>query len=490
MTDVLYEVSIIFVLILVNGLFAMSEIALVSARKARLQPRADDGDPGAMAALRLAANPNRLLSTAQVGISLVGVLSGAVGGATLSHHLAPVIARAAWLAPYSDAIALVMVVAGITYFSLVLGELVPKRLALTDPEAYAMRSARFMEWLARVTSPVVSLLSKSTDIGLRIIGAPAHRDSGVTEEEVKVLLEQGTQRGVFEEAEQNMVESVFRLSDRRVDMLMTPRTDVVWLDLDEPTEEILRKVSEHNFSRYPVAQGSLDNILGILVVREMLAEAVAKQPINIRELLHPVIFAPESMPALKVLELLKNGGIHSALVIDEYGGVLGLVTLFDILEAIIGEISATPGESFEPLVTRRADGSLLLDGRLRVDELKELLDLDSLPDEERVGYQTLGGLVMSQFGEIPVSGQFFDWENLRFEVVDMDGHRVDKVLVQAASIPLMESDAADEPAGENPAKSARRAGIQKKIGSAARRDAQQESPREGGSAKNARKENG
>ena len=430
MSEVFYEILFVLILIVVNGLFAMSEIALVSARKARLQPRADDNDPGARAALRLAANPNRLLSTSQIGISLVGVLSGAVGGATLAHHLAPVIAQVAWFAPYSEAIALVLVVAVITYFSLVFGELIPKRLALADPEKFAMHSARFMEGLAGLASPLVNLLGKSTDLGLRFLGASTAHDSGVTEEEVKVLLEQGTQHGVFEEAEQDMVESVFRLGDRTVDMLMTPRTEVSWIDLEEPYEDILIKVNQDNYSRYPVAHGSLDNVLGILVVREMLAMAVTHQPVDIHGLLHPVIFAPESMPALKVLELLKQGGIHTALVIDEYGGVLGLVTLFDILEAIIGEISANPGGPFEPQVIRRPDGSLLLDGRLRVDELKVLLDLDDLPEEDRIGYQTLGGLVMSQFGEIPISGQFFEWENLRFEVIDMDGRRVDKVLVQ------------------------------------------------------------
>ncbi len=274
----------------------------------------------------------------------------------------------------------------------------------------------------------------------------------MTEEEVKVLLEQGTQHGVFEEAEQDMVESVFRLGDRTVDMLMTPRTEVAWLDLEEPYEEMLRKLNENNFSRYPVAQGSLDNVLGILVAREMLAKAVANEPIDIHKLLHPVIFAPESMPALKVLELLKHGGVHTALVIDEYGGVLGLVTLFDILESIIGEITANPGESFEPQVTRRPDGSLLLDGRLRVDVLKELLDIDELPEEDRIGYQTLGGLVMSQFGEIPISGQAFDWENFRFEVVDMDGRRVDKVLVQPVTPPPQDSEKPDAPGNGNNSK--------------------------------------
>ncbi len=434
MSETALEILLIVALVLVNGLFAMSEIALVSARKARLQPRADEGERGAQAALRLADNPNRMLSTVQIGISLVGVLSGAIGGATLARQLALGLAQVSWLAPYSEAIALVLVVAGITYFSLVVGELLPKRLALSNPERVASLSARLMERLAGLASPLVQLLSLSTDLGLRLLGVSTQHAPSVTEDEVKVLLEQGTQHGVFEEAEQDMVEGVFRLSDRSVDMLMTPRTEVAWIDLDEPYEHILAQVMDGKFSSYPAAQGGLDNVAGVLVVRELLAKAVACQVVEVRGLLHPANFVPQSMPALKALELLKQSGVHLALVIDEYGGVRGVVTLFDILKAIVGEIALNPGETSEPQIIRRADGSWLLDGRLRVDELKELLKVEELPDEARVGYQTLGGLMMSQFGHIPVSGQAFDWQNLRFEVIDMDGRRVDKVLVRPAAL--------------------------------------------------------
>ncbi len=430
MAEAVTEVLLIIALVLINGLFAMTEIALISSRKARLQSRAEEGDRGARAALRLVETPTRFLSTVQIGITLVGILSGAIGGATLSRQLAGLLGQLPWLAPYSQPIALVVVVAVIGYLSLVFGELLPKRLALTDPERIAANSSRFMEFLARLSGPVVQLLSISTDWGLRVLGASPSSVTDVTEEEVKVLIDQGTLNGVFEEVEQDMLESVFRMSDRTVETIMTPRTEMTWLDIDDPYEDVLREVTESNFSRFPVAQGSLDNMLGILLARELLAQAVSSETVDLRSFLRTPIFLPESTPAFTALEQLKHGGMHMALVMDEYGGVLGLVTLFDILESIVGEISAGPGETSEPQVIHRPDGSLLLDGLIKVDVLKDLLDIKELPDENRAGFQTLGGLIMSQFGDIPISGQFFDWDGLRFEVVDMDKRRVDKVLVQ------------------------------------------------------------
>ncbi len=430
MAEAVSEILFIIALVFFNGLFAMAEIALISSRKARLQSRADEGDRGARAALHLVETPTRFLSTVQIGITLVGILSGAIGGATLSRSLAGLLSQVPWLAPYSQPVALVLVVAVITYLSLVFGELIPKRLALTDPEKIAIRSSRFMEFLARLAGPVVRLLSASSDWGLRVLGVSPSRVADVTEEEVKVLIDQGTLNGVFEEVEQDMLESVFRMSDRTVETIMTPRTEMTWLDIEDAYEDVLRKVTESRFSLFPVAQGSLDNMLGILQARELLAQAVACQTVDVRSLLRAPIFLPESTPAFTALEQLKQGEMHMALVIDEYGGVLGLVTLFDILESIVGEISAGPGDLSEPQVIRRPDGSLLLDGLLKIDILKDLLDIKELPDESRAGYQTLGGVVMSQFGDIPVSGQFFDWDGLRFEVVDMDKRRVDKVLVQ------------------------------------------------------------
>ena len=424
----LIEILIIFLLLIANGVFAMTEIALVSARKVRLQQRADEGDLAAKEALELAENPNRLLSTTQIGITLIGVLTGALGGATLAERLATQLVKIPWLGPYAGGVALAVVVILTTYFTLVIGELIPKRLAMNNPEKIALSIARPMRSLSRLAAPLVSLLSASTDAGLRLLGIQPSNEPPVTEEEIKVLMQQGTQVGVFEVAEQDMVESVFRLGERYIDAIMTPRTEIEWLDLDEPYEDLLRQVLESRHTRFPVAAGGLDNVVGILQARDLLIYHTGKGQANIEELMVPPIFVPDSMPALKVLEMIKSSGVHAALVIDEYGGLLGMVTLYDILTAIVGDIP-TEGETDEPQVVQREDGSWLMDGLLAIDEFKDLLDLPDMPEEDHVGYQTLGGFVMSQIGSIPSAGQHFDWENYRFEVMDMDGRRVDKVLV-------------------------------------------------------------
>lgn len=423
----LFEILIIFLLLILNGVFSMTELAMISARKVRLQQRAEDGDRAAKQALDLAENPNRLLSTIQVGITLISVLTGALGGATLAERLSLVLSQVGWLAPYASGVSVAIVVILTTYFSLVIGELIPKRLAMNNPEKVAVSVAGPMRFLSGLTSPIVSLLSASTDAGLRLLGVKPSAEPPVTEEEIKVLMEQGTQVGVFEVAEQDMVESVFRLGERYIDAIMTPRTEIEWLDLDEPYEELLQQVLNSRHTRFPVASGSLDNVIGILQARDLLIAHNANGKANIEELMAPPLFVPDSMAALKVLEMIKSSGVHVALVIDEYGGLLGMVTLYDILTAIVGEIP-TEGLEAEPEIVQREDGSWLLDGLLAIDEFKDLLDLDDLPEEDRVGYQTLGGFVMSQIGSIPTAGQHFEWGNYRFEVMDMDGRRVDKVL--------------------------------------------------------------
>ncbi len=425
------EFLLIFLLILANGLFSMSEIAMVSARKARLQQRADEGDPRAKTALEMANAPNRFLSTTQIGISLIAILTGALGGATLSSHLAVVIQRVAILAPYASVLALAVVVLVVTYFSLVIGELIPKRLGLNNPERIATMIAKPMHFISRVASPIISILSFSTELGLRLLGARPSDDPPVTEEEIKVLIDKGTQVGVFEEVEQDLVESVFRLGERRVDSIMTPRTEVTWLDLDEPIDVLLQKVLESQFSSFPVAHDNLDNVIGMLEAKELLALRLSNEPMDIKALLKPPLFVPESTPALKTLELLRISRTNVALVIDEYGGSQGMVTLFDVLEAIVGDV---PGafDLTEPQAIQREDGSWLFDGMLQIDEFKDILELDDLPGEDRAGFQTLGGFIMAHLGNIPSSGQHFEWNNLRFEILDMDGRRIDKVLVAPA----------------------------------------------------------
>lgn len=426
------EILIMFVLILINGFFSMSEIALVSARKIRLEQRAGEGDHGAATALELSQSTSKLLSSVQIGITLVGVLTGAVGGATLASRLEHVFDTIPWMAPYAGGVSLFLVVLVTTYFSLVLGELIPKRLGLNDPEKIAARVAGSMKFISKVTSPIIHLLSASTDLGLRLLGVQKSNEPPITEEEIKGLVEEGTQVGVFEEAEQDMIEGVFRLNDRLINAIMTPRTEIEWIDLEDPAQLILDQIVHSSHSRFPVADGSLDNVIGILRAKDVLEQHLMGQHFDLTPLIQKPIFVPENSPASRVLEMVRQSGLHEALVIDEYGGLLGLVTLFDVLEAIVGELPAQD-ETSEPEIIRRDDGSYLLDGLLPIDELKDLFDINQLPDEDKIGYQTLAGFILSQLEAIPSTGQHFTYENLRFEVMDLDGHRIDKVLVSRES---------------------------------------------------------
>lgn len=417
-------ILVIIVLTIVNGLFAMSEAAVISARKAKLQQQANAGDAQARAALALADNPNRFLSTVQVGITLIGILAGAFGEATLAGDLEAWLERVPWLAPYSRVLSLVIVVVAITYLSLIIGELVPKRLALRSPERIAGLVAGPMNFLSMLVNPAVSVLSLSTEAILRLLGLKPSTEPPVTEEEIRVLLQQGRQAGIFEAVEQDMVEAVFRLNDQRALDLMTPRPEIVWLDLADPPEELAAKIVESGYSRFPVCRDNLDNVLGVVRAKDLLARSLGGEPLDLKAALHPPAFAPESATVSQILELFKGSQLHLALVLDEYGGTQGLVTLQDILEAIVGEV-----EVAEPQAIQRQDGSWLLDGALSVMEFKELFKIGVLPEEDRGYYQTLGGLVMLFLGRIPTAGDQFQWGNWRFEVMDMDGKRVDKILV-------------------------------------------------------------
>jgi putative hemolysin len=428
MSSITFDILFLLLLIIGNGVLAMAEIAVVSARKARLQQWANEGDPKARAALELANAPTPFLSTIQMGITLVGVLAGALGGTTIARALAARLGHIPWLGPYSEAVALGLVVVAITYLSLVLGELVPKRLALHRPERIAAAVAPLMRLLSVLTAPAARLLSASTELVLRGLGVRPAPEPPVTEEEIIVLLEQGMRAGMFEKAERLMVESVFRLGDRRIGALMTPRTEIVWLDVDDPPEELRHKIAASAHASFLVAQGSIDNVLGLVDAKDIAARCLAGQGVELRALVHPPPLVPESMRALKLLEVFKQSGAHTALVIDEYGALQGLVTLHDLLEAIIGEIRLA-GQPAEPQMVQREDGSWLVDGLVPVDEFKERFQLKALPGEEEGMYQTLGGFVMMRLGRIPAAGDHFDWHGLRFEVVDMDGYRVDKVLV-------------------------------------------------------------
>jgi len=422
MSEFSTEFLLIVILIAMNNLLAMTEAALLAVRKARLQQRVNGGDKNAGIVLKLVENPNQFLSVIQIGITLIDVLTGAVTGATLAVMFARMIEDIPVLAPYSDSIGLALGVLIITYFSIILGELVPKRLAIQNPEMVASRFARPMLFLSKVLSPVVRFLSFSTNLVLRLIGIRPSNEPPVTEEEIHVLLDQGTQAGIFEEAEQDMVAGVFRLNDRRVYSLMTPRTEILWLHVRDTTDDILKKLAEGPYSRFPVCQESLDNVLGIVKARELLTRSLAGEPIHLKECLSPALFIPETTFASRALEIFKESDKELVLVIDEFGGVTGLLTINDVLEEIVGDI-----EAGEPQVTQRQDGSWLLDGMLDIEEFKELFRLGLLPNEN--DYETLAGFVMTSLGKIPQTAEQFEWEGLRFEVVDMDARRVDKVLV-------------------------------------------------------------
>ena len=433
MGDITFEIIFIIVLLIANGLFSMSEMAVVSSRKARLQKRASDGDKGAQAALELAGNPGPFLSTVQIGITLVGILAGAFGGATIAEKLTPQLKSFPAIEPYADKISFGLVVLVITYFSLVIGELIPKRLALHSPEKIASKVAAPMKKLSALTSPLVKLLEGSTNGLLRLFGLRESSEPPVTEDEIKVLIEQGIRAGVFEEAERDLIERTFHLGDRRVSELMVPRLDVVFLDLDDQPEVIKVIISSNRLSRYPVIHGAADNVVGVVRAKDLLAREYSNQPFDLRAAMVPALFFPDTMPAFKAIEMFKSSRRHMAMVIDEHGGVEGLVTVNDILDALVGDIPSMD-EQEEQAVVRREDGSFLLDGALPIDRLKQTLQLRRLPGEEDGGFQTLGGFLMMRLGRVPAVADHLDVGGWRLEVVDMDRQRVDKVLATPIGI--------------------------------------------------------
>lgn len=422
-------ILIILFLIIVNGLFSMSEIAILSARKSRLLQWVEEGNERARAVLSLADAPNMLLSTVQIGITLVGVLSGAFGGATLAGLFAGFFNRFAIFSPHGESVALAVIVLCITYLSLVMGELVPKRVALNHPERIATLAVGPMRLLAWIAAPAVHLLSFSTDLVLKVMRFRPSEEPPVTEEEIKILIEQGTVAGVFEEAEQEMVSRVLRLGERRVGALMTPRKRIVWLDVNDTVEKNRRKILKSVVSRFPVCQGRLSNVLGVVHVKDLLTRCLSGRALDIRSGLQQPLFVLESTHVLRVMELFKESGTQMALVVDEYGTIEGVVTLNDLLESIIGDIPS-PNELDQPAIVEREDGSWLVEGMIPVDELREFLDVGRFPDQDSGDYETLGGFIMTFLGRVPTAGDHFECCGHRFEVVDMDGHRVDKVLIQ------------------------------------------------------------
>ena len=428
MNSLFLEITIILLLILLNGLLALSEIAIVSSQTIRLQQRAYSGNKGAQVALELADDPGRFLSTIQIGITLVGVINGAFGGAILAVPLSGFLNQFQIIGPYSNSIAIAIVVISITYLSLVFGELVPKRIALNNPERAAAMVARPMATISRLASPLVGLLSFSTSLVLKVLGENEPEESEVTEQDVEMLIGQGTETGVFEPIEQEMVKHVFRMSDLRAENLITPRTEIVSLDVEDPPETSHQKLIQHGHSYLPVIQGDLDHVLGYVRAVDLLAQSLLGQELNYQMALRMPQFVPERTPAFNVLQRFKESGAQIAFVVDEFGGIQGLLTHTDILEAIIGDIYE-PEDDLDPDIVHRADGSWLIDGMIPIQEFRQMFALDSLPGEGEGHFNTLGGAVITLLGRIPISGDQINLAGLHLEVVDMDGHRIDKLII-------------------------------------------------------------
>jgi putative hemolysin len=426
------DVLILAGLFFLNGLFAMSEIAIVSSRKIRLQQAVEDGKASAKIALQLASEPGRFLSTVQVGITLIGIMSGAFGEAALSGKLATLLAQFPQVEPYARALATALVVMGITYFSLIIGELVPKRLALLTPEKIAMFMARPMNWLSTLTYPLVRVLSLSSDLVLWVLRAKKSDEPLVTEKEIKLMIEQGAEAGVFHKSEREMVSNVMRLDALRVGAIMTPRMDIFHLDVEDPIEENRRKLVDCPYSVVPVCRDGLDNVLGFVQAKDLLRRALNGEAVELAAAVRPAHFIPKSLSPMQLLEEFKRAKTAMGLVVDEYGEIAGLVTLKDVLEAIVGDIPSEEIEE-EPEAVQREDGSWLLDGTLSIEKFKQMFDVDELPDEATGNFHTIGGFVMLQLGHVPKAADHFNWDGLCFEVVDMDKNRVDKIMVSPVS---------------------------------------------------------
>ncbi|MDN0074298.1 hemolysin family protein [Crenobacter sp. SG2303] len=417
-------------LIAINGVFAMSEIALVSSRKVRLQQWAEEGNRGAAIALKLSGEPTRFLSTIQIGMTSTAILSGVFGEATVAAELADWMRQFSSVARYASPVSTAVMVVIITFLTLIFGELVPKRIAMHNPEMIATVVARPMRYLSKIGAPLVKLLSLTTDTVLRLIGSGKSKEPSITEEEIRVLMEQGAEEGVFERAEQELVENIFRLDDRRLASIMTPRKEIVCFDLEDSAEENYRQMRESGYSRFPVCKGNLDQIVGMVSAKDMLNCLLAGETIDLAQAVKPPLYVPATQSPMQLLEQFKKTRTHIALVIDEYGELEGLVTMNDVLEAIVGDLPEAD-LSDEDEIVQREDGSWLIDGMLAIDRLKEHFDIDhELPGEDTGNVNTLGGFVMYQLGRVPAVTDHFEWQDLMFEVVDMDKTRVDKVLVR------------------------------------------------------------
>ncbi|MGZ7047988.1 MAG: hemolysin family protein [Methanobacterium sp.] len=428
MVDLVYiEILVIFILIIFNGLFVLSEIALVSARKIKLQLMANEGDKRAETAIDLIDDPNNFLSTIQIFITLISIFAGTFGGATIAQRLDAYLTEINFFQPYTGLISVVVVVLLITYFTLILGELVPKRVAIDNSENIAVVVARPVQILSRIITPVVYFLSASMNLVLRILRVKEPEEEEVAEDQIKLLIEEGTRTGEFEKAEEEMINRIFELDERRINTLMTPKTDIVWIDANESEEEIQKRIFESKHSILPVSEGFLDNFLGVIQIKDIIKTCSIEDKLDIKNYLREPLIVPENSYALNVLKQFKKTAedVHIAIVVDEYGDIEGLITLYDILESIVGDLPTTE----DLKAVQRSDGSWLIDGSINIDDFKPIFNIEKLPNEENGDYHTLAGFIITYLGRMPQTEEIFTWNGLQFEILDMDGYHIDKILV-------------------------------------------------------------
>lgn len=421
------QLIIILILILLNGLLAMSEVAIISSRRAKLQKMADDGVKNAKIVMDLIEDPNQFLSTIQIGITLIGILTGAFSGATISTYIATLLPS---FVPFPEEISIIAVVVVVTYISLIIGELVPKRIGLNNSEKNAVRVVKLIKYLSSISGFFVTILSKSTDFVLFLFGIKHDENNVVTEEEIEMMIEEGRVGGTIEKEEEDIIKRVFRLDAQKVDLIMTPRSEIVWIDLEDSLEENHQKIIDSKRSIFPVATGELDDFIGVVQTKDMIRSLFKGKELDFEKIVKEPLIVPVNLPSLELLKQFKknSGYVHMAIVVDEFGSLEGLITLNDLLEGIVGDI---PGidETDDPIITKRADGSWLIDGRFPIDRFKEEFDVNiEFPNEKEDNFSTIAGFILSYIGKIPDTGEVFVWENFSFEIVDMDGHQIDKVL--------------------------------------------------------------
>ena len=427
MAAAILEIIIILILVILTGYLSMAELAVVSVRRAKMQKYLDEGDERAQIVFDLLEDPNEFLSTVQIGISLIGVLTGALGGVTLAEPLSEVIS----FVPYNEQISVAIVVIITTYLTLVVGEIVPKVIALNDPEKISLRVAKSMVILSKVSKPVSFILAKSSSFLLWLMRIENRNDDLVTEEEIELMIKEGIEDGTIEQEEEDIIKRVFKLDDQKVETIMTPRNEIIWIDLEDSIEANKVKIIESKRSIFPIAYGELDDFMGVVQAKDILSLMFSDDNFDINKIIKESLVVSEKLETLELLKEFKENQeyVHMALVVDEFGSVEGLITLNDLLEGIVGDI---PGidEDDEPRATQRTDGTWLIDGRYGIDNFKELFDLDEpFPDEEEDGFTTIAGFILSISGTLPDVNDKYQWERFCFEIVDLDGHQIDKILV-------------------------------------------------------------